>query len=339
MIDLTEAENQIISALSWFRTRYALFLNLDLERKADKKSIETFGKVWIGNFKCDWTGSFDSLVEKGILSFSQDQYQFTTKGELIRSEIESKTPFFKYEYDHFFNSEKDSSAHSEFCKRVYGIDLSQHGLIDIEELSILIDKLNILQAKNIADIGCGNGRITEYIAKKIPAEFTGFDISREGIESAIIRTKGNTSLRFKEGNLNNLAFNHKYDAILFLDTLYYADDLKSSIQASMDGLTENGHLFAYFSQWIMDVAYSENLHPTNTHLAKILTELGLSYSYTDLTISGIKHWKKKLRTLEVMKDDFVNEDNLDLWEYRYREAVRYANWGDDKYARYLYQIS
>lgn len=42
--------------------------------------------------------------------------------------------------------------------------------------------------------------------------------------------------------------------------------------------------------------------------------------------------------MEEMKSDFEAEDSLDLWEYRYTEAKRYANWGDDKYARYLYEI-
>lgn len=338
MTNFTEAENQIITSLAWFRTRYALFLDLELDRKADLKSIEEFGKAWIGSFKRDWNDSFDSLVKKGVLTFSQGEYQFTAKGELVKKEVESKTPFFKYEYDHFFDSEKKSNAHSVFCKKVYGKDLSQHGLIDIEELSFLVDKLCVQQPNNVTDIGCGNGKITEYISEKVQVNITGIDISQEGIKSANIRTKGNTSLLFKEGNLNRLDFINEYDAILFLDTLYYANDLKDTIEKAIKGLTKDGRLYAYFSQWIMDVEYSENLKPKNTHLAKVLTDLKLDYSYTDLTISGINHWKKKLNVLEDMKIDFINEKNLGLWEYRYREAFRYANWGDNKYARYLYEV-
>jgi SAM-dependent methyltransferase len=338
MTNFTEAENQVITSLSWFRTRYALFLNLDLDRIADKKNIEEFGKVWMGNFKCNWNDSFDSLVKKNVLKLSQGEYEFTAKGELVKKEIESKTPFYKYEYDQFFDSEKKSNAHSEFCKQVYGKDLSQHGLIDIEELSILLEKLSAQQPKSVADIGCGNGKITEYISEKIQANTTGIDISQEGIKSANNRTEKNTSLLFKVGNLNSLDFSNEYDAILFLDTLYYADDLKETVEKAIKGLTKDGRLYAYFSQWIMDIEYSENLNPKNTHLAKVLTNLQVDYSYTDLTISGINHWKKKLNVLEEMKIDFINEESLGLWEYRYREALRYANWGDNKYARYLYEV-
>ena len=334
----TEAEIQIITTLAWFRSRYALFLDLELDRKADLKSIEEFGSVWIGRFKRDWNNAFDSLLKKEVLTCSKGEYQFTSKGERIKKEIETQTPFFKYEYDHFFDSDKNSKAHSIFCERVYGKDLSQHGLIDMDELSILIDKLSAQQPSSVADIGCGNGRITEYISEKVQGSITGIDISPEGIALANDRTSGNSSLQFIEGNLNQLDLGKKYDAVLFLDTLYYADDLKYTIEKAIHGLNSDGCVYAYFSQWIMDLEYSKNLDPTNTHLAQILNDLGLVYTYTDLTISGIHHWKKKLQVLEEMKMDFEEEGSMPLWEYRYREAHRYANWGDDKYARYLYEI-
>ncbi|WP_179335007.1 methyltransferase [Winogradskyella costae] len=338
MNNFTEAEKQIITVLSWFRTRYALFLNLDINRRADRKNLEDFGNIWIGNFKCNWQSAFSALVKKEILVCAQGEYQFTAEGERIKQQIEAKTPFFKYEYDHFFDSEKKSHAHSLFCKQVYGKDLAQHGLIDMKELSILIDKLNTQQPKTIADVGCGNGKITEYLSQQIQAHITGIDISHQGIKLANERTEGNNALLFKEGNLNNIDFVNAYDAILFLDTLYYADDLQDTIEKAMNGLTKNGHLYVYFSQWIMDTAFTDTLKPNNTHLAKVLANLGLNYAFTDLSISGINHWKKKLKTLVAMKTDFANEDNIDLWDYRYREAYRYANWGDHKYTRYLYDV-
>jgi hypothetical protein len=74
-------------------------------------------------------------------------------------------------------------------------------------------------------------------------------------------------------------------------------------------------------------------------LAKILNILGASYQFEDLTESGLQHWKKKWTVLEKMKETFKKEGNEALWQYRYREAKRYANWGDEKYTRYLYEIS
>jgi hypothetical protein len=47
---LTAAEKQLISTLTWFRSRYALFLGLDPERKADQQAIDSFGESWMGSF-------------------------------------------------------------------------------------------------------------------------------------------------------------------------------------------------------------------------------------------------------------------------------------------------
>lgn len=338
MKNLSEAEIQLITSLTWFRSRYALYLNKELDRQANRESIEEFGTIWMGKFKVDWEGSFDALVAKEILVCTDGEYAFTPLGNKVKTVIESVTPFYKYEYDLFFNSEQTSAAHSRFCEKVYGIDLAQHGMIDAFELNFLIEKLRIQQPASVADIGCGNGKITEYLASQVPACFIGIDISSEGIAQAKERTRENPQLTFEEGNLNSLKWKSTYDAILFLDTLYYADDMKTTLVDSAKGLSENGRMYAYFSQWIMDETYAENLAPENTHLAKVLKELGWEFSTTNLTETGIRHWKKKLEVLEEMTEEFIEEGNKELWEYRYREALRYAHWGETKYSRYLYEF-
>ena len=338
MTRLTEAEKQLISSLSWFRTRYALFLGLDQDRQADRQNIEDFGQFWIGQFKQDWSKAFDSLVKKEFLSLSAGEYAFTQKGESVKTELEKETPFYKYEYDHFFHTESTSDVHSKFCEKVYGKDLSQHGLIDQEELSVLVESLKLQNCSHVLDIGCGNGRITEHLSDEVGVQFLGVDISTEAIDSALERTKKNEKISFRQENLDALDLSEKFDAILFLDTLYYADNLANTIQNSLNSLTKKGRIYAYFSQWIMDTNYAKNLEPDNTHLAKVLTDLGLEFSTVNLTKSGIRHWKKKLEVLEDMKQDFTREGNEGLWQYRYNEAYRYANWGDQKYARYFYEI-
>src|SRR5688572_23374136 len=126
----TASEKQLISTLAWFRSRYALFMGLSQERKADRHSIEEFGRIWIGGFKEDWDDAFTSLCKKNILALINDEYNFTEQGNAAKTEVDSETPFYKYEYDNYFQLENLSKAHSSFCEKVYGLDLSQHGLID-----------------------------------------------------------------------------------------------------------------------------------------------------------------------------------------------------------------
>lgn len=336
--NFTSSERQLISTLLWFRSRYALFIEQEINRKAERERIEEFGRIWIGDFKENWDDAFLSLIEKGVIKSVDREYKFTEYGELVKNEVEAETPFYKYEYDNYFTLDKISKAHSIFCKKVYGKDFSQHGLIDQDELSVLISKLQDFNPLNMLDIGCGNGRITAWIFEQTGIDCVGIDVSSEAVKYANERVKGNSKLLFLEGNLNNLTGLEQYDCILFLDTLYYATNLSNTIKQALDILTPNGRIYAYFSQWIMDVNYKENLLPHNTHLAKVLEENNVKYEFTDLTVSGLNHWKRKLEVLNMMKQDFLEEGSIKLWEYRHREANRYAHWGDDKYSRFLYEI-
>jgi 2-polyprenyl-3-methyl-5-hydroxy-6-metoxy-1,4-benzoquinol methylase len=336
--ELSLAEKQIISCLSWYRSRYALFLDLDPNRPADKENIETFGGTWMGEFKEDWEHAFESLLKKEIIERKKDEYAFTVKGELFKRSLEKEIPFFKYEYDNFFQMEKNSKAHAAFCREVYGENLSQHGLIDQHELAVLIDKLNKNPHAYILDAGCGNGKLTEYLAMKVDGEFLGFDIADEGIRLAKERKTPELKVHFEVNNLNAPNFSKKFDAILFLDTLYYAEDLTNTISNFVKFLTKGGKIYAYFSQWIMQGDDSEKLTAENTDLAIVLKDLALKFTTYDLTRSGLEHWNKKLEVIERMKESFIEEGNVTLWNYRYREALRYANWGDERYSRYLYEI-
>ncbi|MDI1234042.1 MAG: class I SAM-dependent methyltransferase [bacterium] len=332
------SEKQLITSLAWFRSRYALFMGLSLERAANKQNIEAFGKRWIGAFKVDWEDAFISLSNKNIIECSNNEYSFTDHGNSVKDDIDTEIPFYKYEYDNYFQLEHNSKAHAKFCEMVYGLNLSQHGLIDQAELSIVIDQIKINAPNSILDIGCGNGKITEWIAEQTQTGCVGIDISSEAIMNANKRTKDHKFLKFEEGNLNDLSNLKEQDAVLFLDTLYYSNNLKNTISQAHELLNAGGRIYAYFSQWIMDVHYHENLQVDKTHLANVLNELKLNYTHTNLTKSGIVHWKKKLEVLNLLKNEFIAEGSDDLWKYRHQEAERYANWGDDKYARYLYEI-
>ena len=339
MPQLSSAEKQLTSCLFWFRGRYALLQGLDRNRKATKENIEVFGKFWIGQFKEDWEPCYDSLQVKGILQWLDGQYSFTNEGNTLTQELEQHSPFYRYEYNNYFEMEQTSTAHSHFCKRVYGADFSQHGLVNQTELAVLQQQLKQKMPKEVLDIGCGNGKITEHLANHSPdAHFTGIDISDKAIYSANKRLQENTNLHFEVGNMNQLQLSKKYDAILFLDTLYYAKNIEQLFKTCIEYLTKHGVIYAYFSQWIMEEKQADRLSGDKTLLAVLSQHLQLNFRYTNLSESGIQHWKDKLAILEEMKSDFEKEGNLDLWEYRYTEAKRYANWGDDKYARYLYEI-
>ncbi|MCB0663046.1 MAG: class I SAM-dependent methyltransferase, partial [Saprospiraceae bacterium] len=217
--------------------------------------------------------------------------------------------------------------------------LTQHGLIDLEELEVMINALQKLQKPKVMDLGCGNGNITQHLHKKLPgSDFTGIDISSTGISYAN-QNFAKPGLAFYQGNMKSPGPGESFDAFIALDTFYYVSDLKTVLSACKKISAPGARLLTYFSQWIMDESYQDYLNPEMTRLARECKELNLSYKTTDLTASGIQHWKLKEKVLKDMKDEFFKEGFMHLWDYRFREATRYANWGDDKYARFFYEIA
>ena len=101
---------------------------------------------------------------------------------MIATDSDQPSIFSKTWYNEYFKRAVDSAAHSEFCKRVYGMDLCQHGLMHMEELDFLISL--IPAGSHILEIGCGNGYITEYIFERVPSTIVGIDFSDVAIDQA-----------------------------------------------------------------------------------------------------------------------------------------------------------
>ena len=295
----------------------------------------------MGAHKLDWSAALQRLLSEGLLAFAADtaSFELSASGQALYAELQKEAPFYQYEYDAYFQRAEESAVHAEFCRRVYGADFSQHGLIDQAELAHLLDLLHTQRPRHILDAGCGSGRISAHIAQSTNTPTHGIDISPVGIAAAQHRYAHAPLLSFAVGNLNDLdSLSAQYDAILFLDTLYYADSLADTLAAASRRLAKGGKIYAYFSQWIMDTAYAQRLHADHCAFAQAAQSLALPYTYIDLSESGKKHWKLKYSTLVDMRPQFEQEGSSELWTYRIGEAQRYAHWGDDKYARYLFTV-
>ena len=338
MEKFSEAEIQLLVVIASFRSRYKLMMGLDLDAPASAANLRAFGETWIGRYvedREDWRAAFDSLVEKGLIEESEGAYSLTAGGAKISKAIERVSPLWLYEYDNFYHAAALSSAHTRLCREVYGEDLSQHGLADLDQLDSLIAALGLKPADNVLDAGCGNGRITSYLQRLTGASFLGIDLSREAIKQA--NQIATDKLRFQVGNLNDLALPvRSFDAVISVDTLYYVENLEATVAGLVELLKAGGRFAAFFSQWVMDASEAGRLLADRTDLAEVLSKLGLKYETIDLTREHESHWKRKLAALESLKAEFEREGNLKLYEYRFSEASRYAAWDGRKTSRYLY---
>ena len=62
-------------------------------------------------------------------------------------------------YTCFYQAVASSAANAEYCERVYGRNLCQHGFADLAHLDHLIQVSGISAGTRVLDLGCGNGMI------------------------------------------------------------------------------------------------------------------------------------------------------------------------------------
>ena len=338
MEQFTEAEKQLLLAAGWFSSRYGLMAGLDAGSAADRRNLAAFGRAWMGQFLVDWADAYRSLGAQGYLVEEGGAYSLTERGEAARKRLEVDAPFWLYEYNNFFARAANSHAHAVFCARVYGQNLCQHGLADLAQLDKLLAVLRLSASDRVLDLGCGSGLITEYLHDLTGAAFVGVDISAEAIRQARTRTRAQSSrLAFSVGNMNRLAFSPRtFSAVVAIDTLYYVNDLAATLKQVIEALKPGGQLGLFYTQWINDLADEAKLRPENTELAVSLKKYGLQFTALELTRQEAEHWQKKVDVLAELKPEFAAEGNLDLYNYRYSEAARYASWDVRKRSRHLY---
>lgn len=342
MIDVTqlsEAERQLMLVLGRAARK---------GMTSDLSNLERIARLEIGA-PLDWSDALVALTTKGLVTQFDSQLCLTPQGERWRQEIRIKFPYWGYVYDTFFARAEGSKAHSAFCRRVYGRDLCQHGMADMEQLAILLDVLALNGNSRVLDMGCANGRLTEYISDVTGAHLTGVDISPVGIRQARVRTVDKQErLEFYVGNIVDwrpppaeaagTAKAAGFDTLLFVDTFYFVD-VQKALEHAMRLVAPGGQIGIFFSQWIQPGGPKERLRPEGTTVGRALQRLNLPFWTWDFSAQEIAHWRKKLDIAARMRPLFEAEGNLWLYQFRLGEAKNHARTiGPHTRSRYLYLV-
>jgi SAM-dependent methyltransferase len=249
-------------------------------------------------------------------------------------------------YTSYYRAMERSRAHAEFCERVFGANLCQHGFADMAQLDLLLVVTQLGPGNHALDLGCGNGLIAEYLSDHSGAHITGLDYIPEAIAQACERTRAKAAcLDFVVGDINALKLPPgAFDTILSIDTLYFADDLPRVIGQLKEALTPDGQMAILFSHgwepWTPQEQFPvETLPPDQTPLAKALQANDLCFRTWDLTSTDYGLAQLRKQVLTELKPQFEAEGNLFIWENRWGDAngiSRAIEAGLQK--RYLYHV-
>ncbi|MBK8900299.1 MAG: methyltransferase domain-containing protein [Anaerolineaceae bacterium] len=249
-------------------------------------------------------------------------------------------------YTAFFSSTESSQAHRAFCERVFGKDLCQHGFADLEQLHLLMEVTQLSPNHRALDLGCGNGRITEYLCDCTGAHITGLDFIPEAISQAQHYTVSKSErLLFTVGDINQLKLTDcSFDVILSIDSIYFSQNYTDTIRNLAAALRPNGQMAILYSYgrepWIPKEAFpKEKLLADKTPLAEALQANGLVFQTWDLTRQDYELAQRRKEVLTELKPQFDAEGTMFIYDNRLGDAQGISQAIEDGlHARYLYYI-
>ena len=230
-------------------------------------------------------------------------------------------------YERFYAVVPTSPVHALFCERAFGLDLAQHGFADLAQLEAIIEATDMRAGQQVLDLGCGDGRIAEYLSGRIGAHLTGLDYVPGAIRLARERTADKADpLTFMVGDLNALDLPaHYFDVILSIDTIYFSQDYARTVGDLAAALRPGGRMAFLYSYGWEPPASPESfdpatLAPGRTPLGKALRAHVLAFRAQDWTVADCRLARNRRRILEGLASQFEAEGLGFVYENRMAEA-------------------
>ncbi len=248
-------------------------------------------------------------------------------------------------YEQYYQAVAKSQANAEYCRRLFGKDLQQHGFAEISHVDHLIQVTRIRPTDRVLDLGCGSGLISEYISDQTGAAVTGIDYVPFAIQEALERTAPKTDrLHFEVMDIARLDFPPgSFDVVVAIDTLYFCP-LTESLPRMLKALRPGGRMGIFYSQswqpWTPLENFDKNsIHPDRTDLAVELHKLGLTYTFWDYTDLDLDHARRKEQISEELRPQFAEEGFSFLYDSHCGEAkgIQQA-FAANAHARFLYLV-
>lgn len=326
-MNIADLERRILTVLSLLETGRRsegsdeYILSTGNRVKPTIEGIKSFLKDGTSIEEQRMCASIEWLLKNALVTKESECYFLTDPGKTLGKRF--KTERMSKGYDALLSRTGTSKAYSMFCERVFGKDLSQFNVLDMEQLNTLINSLALKPEETALDLGCGNGRIAEYISDITGAKITGLDFASELIKASQQRTiDKNVRLTYVVGNMDELAFEERsFDAIISIDTLYFVDNIEKTIKELKKLLKPpTGRLAIFYDQSICPDESKDILLPENTKVGKALRNNNMTYQTFDFTANSRLIWVREIEAAEELKDLFIKEGNTDIYDDRAKDA-------------------
>jgi len=245
-------------------------------------------------------------------------------------------------YQDFYKRVISSKTFKKYCELLFGEDLSQDGFADIDQLNTLIKYLGITSSDTCLDIGCGNGKIANFVYLKTKAKLHGVDYSENAIRCANEDFKSN-SLSFSVGDINSAEIiDHEYTVIYLIDTIYFSDNYEQCLSKLFNSLPQKGRIGILYSEFVFEASRQTiKIEANKTRIAEVIEKNKWKHFSYDLCLEHYELMKKRKRIANLLRNEFMEEGNEVLFRkistesidesMTFEEFVKFTN-------RYLYCI-
>lgn len=148
-------------------------------------------------------------------------------------------------------------------------------------------------------------------------------------------------LSFIQGDMNALDLEpNSFDAIMSLDTLYWAVDLQTTMAKLVEAVKPSGQICVFMMQGPWDEDPPGQIPAKKTELGQVLANLGLRYEAHDYTVKNMTFWQRNYQAAVDLLDLYESEGNGFIAQGLIKEAEEefVPAIKVDKMTRYLYQI-
>ncbi len=133
----------------------------------------------------------------------------------------------------------------------------QHAEQVINHAEKLLYFADVKEKQNFLEVGCGNGAVSRYIAKKYLLNVTGTDVDSEQIQLAQKNIDDIPNIRFLEADVTNLPFqDNDFDIVLSFGVMHHISNWLDAFKEIKRVLKPRGY-FIYFDlvypKWVAKI--------------------------------------------------------------------------------------
>ncbi|NHJ32309.1 MAG: class I SAM-dependent methyltransferase, partial [Asgard group archaeon] len=172
-MELTTAEKQFLMLLKGVERQPKDF---ETGEKVDA-NIETLkkrGKFYFSERLDSMTFSEETLVnllDNELVEQQETIFKLTNEGKGLAKK--ARKNLLNKNNNEVYRVLNSSKALANITKQVYGKNLGQNNMMTMPELNMLLEVLKITPEDSVIDLGCGTGKITEYISDVTQAQVIG----------------------------------------------------------------------------------------------------------------------------------------------------------------------